>query len=156
MSKESKKEVNYIRIVGTDINADASLLYGLSKIKGVSIMFANALCHSLKFDKNAKISSLSDKDIEKLENFLSNPKKEGIPEWLLNQRKDLDTGDNLHFIAKDIDFNLLQLKRRLSKIKTYRGLRLRFGLPVRGQRTKANFRRNKTIAAMKAKTGGRK
>ena len=155
--KETANEVNFVRIVGTDINANSSLLYGLAKIKGVSVMFSNAMCNILKLDKNAKISSLSEKDIERLETFLNEPEKKGIPEWLFNQRKDVETGKNLHFNGKDIDFNLMQLKRRLSKIKTYRGLRLRFGLTVRGQRTKANFRRNKTIAAMKSKsTGGKK
>lgn len=156
MAEKAKKQENLIRILGTDINADMSLLYGLAKIKGVSVMFSNAMCHQLKLDKNSKISALSEKDIERVENYLSEPKKEGIPKWLLNQRKDLETGDDLHVSGKDIDFNLMQLKRKLGRLKTYRGLRLRLGLPVRGQRTKANFRRNKTIAAMKSKSGGKK
>lgn len=157
MSQERKKqEENFVRILGTDINAKSSLLYGFSKIKGVSFTFSNALCHVLKLDKNAKIAEISDADIEKVENFLTNPKKEGIPEWMLNQRLDNETGENLHINGKDIDFNLLQTKRRLAKTKSYIGLRLRLGLPVRGQRTKANFRRNKTLAAMKSKSIGKK
>jgi small subunit ribosomal protein S13 len=148
--------VNFIRIAGTDINERYTLLYGLARIKGVSVMFSNAMCHSLKLDKNLRIKDLSEEQIATLESFLSNPEKEGIPEWMLNQRKDLATGKNLHYNGKDIDFNLMQLKRRLGKLKTYRGLRLRLGLPVRGQRTKANFRRNKTLASMKSKTGGSK
>lgn len=155
MAREEKQQVELIRIMGTDIKAGSTLLYGFAKIKGVSIMFSNAICNVLKFDKNRKISSLTEKETEKLEEFLSNTKKEGIPEWLLNQRKDLETGENLHFVSKDIDYNLLQLRRRLGKLKTYKGLRLRAGLPVRGQRTKSNFRKNKTLAAMKSKKGGR-
>jgi len=150
-------QLNLIRIVGTDINSELSLLYGLSKIKGISIMFANAICTILKYDKNAKISSLSEKDIEKLEEFLSNPIKTGVPTWLLNQRKEHVSGEDFHLVSKDIDFNMLQLKRRVGKLKTYKALRYRANLPVRGQRTKSNFRRNKTIAAMKSKrTGGKK
>ena len=156
MAKEEKKVAELIRVLGTDINANASLLYGLAKIKGVSVMFANAACTILKMDKNAKIGALSEKEIEKIESFLSNPKKEGMPEWLLNQRKEFESGENLHINGKDLDFNLLQTKRRLFKIKSYTGIRLKAKLPVRGQRTKSNFRRSKTLAAMKAKSGGSK
>lgn len=156
MAKEQKQQSELVRIMSTDINAKMSLLYGFAKIKGVNIMFSNAICNVLKLDKNSKISALSEKDIERLEEFLSKPEKSGVPEWMLNQRKDMETGKNLHFIAKDIEFNLLQLMRRLGRIKTYKGLRLRKNLPVRGQRTKSNFRRNKMIAAMKSKSGGKK
>lgn len=154
MAREEKKQVSLIRMMGTDIKADSTLLYGLAQIKGVSIMFSNAVCNILKFDKNKKLSDLSDEETEKIEEFLSNPVKKGIPNWLLNHRKDYVTGEDLHITSKDIDFDLLQLRRRVSKLKTYKSLRYRANLPVRGQRTKSNFRRNKTIAAMKSKRGG--
>lgn len=159
MAKNIRKEensVNFIRILGTDIKGDSSLLYGLAQMKGVGYMFSNALCVVLKLDKNAKVSSLSEKDITKIEEYLSNPKKEGLPSWLLNQRKDLETGEDLHLASKDIEFNQIKIRRAASKLKTYKGLRYRARLPVRGQRTKSNFRRNKTLAAMKAKVGGKK
>jgi len=43
--------------------------------------------------------------------------------------------------------------KRLRKIKSYKGIRHAVGLPVRGQRTKANFRRNRkpSVAAAKKK-----
>lgn len=155
--KEAEKQINFVRIAGTDINSESSLLYGLTKIKGVSFMFSNALCHVLKFDKNKKIGELDEKELEIIEKTLTSSKIEGIPQWMLNSRKNLATGEDLHVTGKDIEFELLQTKRRLSRIKTYRGLRLRLGLTVRGQRTKSNFRRNKTIAAMKSKsTGGKR
>jgi len=156
MAREEKKVANLVRIMGCDINTESTILFGLSHIKGISIMFSNAVCNVLKLNKYAKISSLSEKDIEKLEEYLSNPKKEGIPTWLLNQRKDLETGLDHHLIAKDIEFNLMQHKRRHGKLKTYKGIRYKTNLPVRGQRTGSNFRHNKTLAAMKAKSGGKK
>lgn len=155
MAKEEIKQAELIRIMGTDVKSSLDLAYGLTNIKGVGFMFANAMCSVLKLDRTRKISSLTEGEIEKIEQFLSNPKKEGIPTWMLNQRKDYDTGEDLHFNGKEIDFNLMQLKRKLGKLKTYKGLRHKVGLPLRGQRTKANFRRNKTIAAMKSKKGGK-
>ena len=142
--------------MGTDLRSSLDLLHGFAKIKGIGIMFSNAMCVVLKLDKSRRISSLTEKETEMVENFLTSPVKEGIPEWMLNQRKSLETGENIHLVAKDIDFDLIQTKRRLGKLKTYKGLRHRAGLPLRGQRTKSNFRRNKTLAAMKAKQGGSK
>ena len=142
--------------MGTDLRASSNLVHGFANIKGVNVMFSNAMCNVLKLDKSKKISSLSEKEIEQVENFLTNPKKEGVPNWMLNNRKSLETGEDIHLAAKDIDFDLIQTKRRLGKLKTYKGLRHRAQLPLRGQRTKSNFRRNKTLAAMKAKQGGRK
>ncbi len=156
MVKEEKAQTELIRIMGTDIKANYTILYGLAKIKGIGIMFSNALCEVLGYDKNAKISTLSEKDLEKIENFLSNPDKKGLPSWVLNQRKDYETGKDMHLVTKDIEFNDLQLRRRIGKLKTYKALRLRQRLPVRGQRTRSNFRRNKTLAAMKSKRGGSK
>jgi len=156
MNRNQKQVVNLIRILGTDINAEATIQTGLAKIKGINFMLSNALCIVLKFDKLAKISTMNEKDIEKLENYLSNNEMKEIPSWLLNKRKEASTGKDLHFITKDIDFDLLQHKRTLGKLKTYKGLRYRARLPVRGQRTKSNFRRTKTLAAMKAKSGGKK
>jgi small subunit ribosomal protein S13 len=153
--QESKNEMHLIRILGTDINANLPILYGLAKIKGVNVMFSNAVCAALKLDKGAKISALSEKDVERIEEFLSNPEMPGIPDWLKNQRKDYETGKNFHLTSKDIDFNMLQFKRRIAKTKSYRAIRHKFRLPLRGQRTKSNFRRNKTLAAMKAKRGGK-
>lgn len=68
----------------------------------------------------------------------------------------MTTGNDLHLTSKEIEFNLIQLKRSASKLKSYKGLRYRAKLPVRGQRTKSNFRRTKTFAAMKAKSTGDK
>lgn len=151
MAEQQNQELNLVRIAGRDIDASLPLLHGLARIRGVSHMFSNAVCVALGYDKNTRISELSEEDIQNIEGFLSNPKKEGIPSWLLNNQRELDTGEDHHYVGKDIEYNHMQLKRRLAKIKSYRGLRHKFGLTLRGQRTKANFRRQKTLASMRAK-----
>lgn len=148
---ETKVQASYLRIASTDINANLPLLYGLSKIKGVGLPLANAICAVLGYDREIKISSLSEQDVEKIEKYLADPKKPGIPSWMLNMQKESESGENLHYMGKDIEFHVMQLKRRLKKLKTFKGLRLALGLTVRGQRTRSNFRRDKTIASMKAK-----
>ena len=151
-----KKVAELVRVLGTDLKASMPLVFGLAKIKGVSYMFANATCVALGLSKTTKVSELSEKEIEIIEDFLSNPKKD-LPTWLLNSQKDVQTGENLHYNGKDLDYNNLQLRRRLAKTKSYKALRYKARLPVRGQRTKSNFRRSKTLAAMKSKQmGGKK
>ncbi|MCH8519549.1 MAG: 30S ribosomal protein S13 [Nanoarchaeota archaeon] len=156
MAKKENKSAELIRIMATDIPANHSLLFGLSKIKGVGVMFSNAVCIALGIDKNKKIGMLSEKEIEVIENYLNAGDFSKIPTWMLNQQKDVLTGENKHFVSKDLDFQTLQLQRRMSKIRSYRVLRSKLRLTVRGQRTASNFRRNRMLASKKSKTGGKK
>ena len=48
----------------------------------------------------------------------------------------------------DLDFTVDNDLKRMKMIKCYRGMRHAFGLPVRGQRTKSNFRKNKGKASL--------
>ncbi len=151
-----KKKINIIRILGTDIPDTMNVFYGLSKIKGISYLFSNAVCQVLKLDKKKKISQLTEKEIETIETYLENPRDKKMPGWLLNQKFNPETGEDLHLAGKDLDFDGIQTRRKLAKLKTYKGQRLRFKLPSRGQRTKSNFRKNKTKASMKSKALGKK
>lgn len=126
-----------IRILQTDISGDKNLLVGLTKIKGVSWAFSNAVCIILKFDKKRTIESLSKEEIKKIEEFIKNP---DVPKFLKNRRKDFDTGEDGHLIGSDLDLKKEFDIKRLKKIRSYRGLRHAMGLPTRGQRTRANFR----------------
>lgn len=157
MARQEKKTVELIRVMGTDIPANLSLLFGLSKIKGINVMFANAVCVALDLDRNKKIATLTEQDIEVIENYLNGGDFSKIPSWMRNQQKEVFTGEDRHFVAKDLDFQNLQMQRRMSKIRSYRVLRSKLRLTVRGQRTASNFRRSKMLAAKKAKSmGGRK
>ena len=156
MAKNENQAAEVVRIMGTGVRGTSTLVYGLSQIKGVNVMFANATCYVLGLDKNKKISSLSEKEIQTIEEFLSNPVKEKIPSWMLNSRNDPETGENSHVVGRDMEYSALQFRRRLAKTKSYRALRHRARLPLRGQRTKSNFRRTKTLRSMKSKSQGRK
>ena len=143
-----------IRILDADVDSEKSLASGLTKIKGVSFNFSNAICEVLNFDRKMKVGDLSEEQIEKIVKFLQEPKKQGIPSWFLNKQRDYTTGDNIHLTSKDIDFENIQQRRRVNKTKSYKALRLRERLTVRGQRTHSNFRRNKQISARKMAKGG--
>jgi len=108
------------------------------------------MCKILKIDIKKKIADLTEQEIEKITEFLKNPK---LPEFLLNRRKDFETGKNSHLIGTELDMKKEFDIRRLKKIKSYRGLRHAFKHPVRGQRTKSNFRskKGKTAVGVKKK-----
>ncbi|MFC1648463.1 30S ribosomal protein S13 [Nanoarchaeota archaeon] len=132
-----------VRIANTDIKGEKHILYGLTKIKGVSIMYANATCRIAGVDVTKNVGSLSDPEIAKLDDVVRNPLKNGMPLWMLNRRNDIESGADLHIIGGDLEFVKDQDIKRMRKLKTYKGMRHGKGLTVRGQKTKANFRKNK-------------
>src|SRR3989344_6489163 len=156
--QETKQEIRHlVRIVNTDLPGNKGLLYSLRGIPGVSVMFANAVCRTANLNANIKIGLLTEKQVEELEKIFKDPSKHGIPEWMLNRRKDPETGETSHLLSSDVKFIKSTDIRRLKKVKTYRGIRHQWALPVRGQRTKSNFRKNKgnVKGVQKKKTVGK-
>jgi small subunit ribosomal protein S13 len=132
-----------IRITNTDLDGNKKILFALRKIKGVNIMLANAVCNLSKVDKFKKAGNLSEQEASALTATLTNLIASGVPEWLLNRRKDPETGEDKHILGSDLLFTKDNDVKILKKIKSYKGFRHQWGLPVRGQKTKSNFRRNK-------------
>jgi len=144
------REFQYIiRFVGTDIEGAQPVTYALTKIKGVGIKLANAIIEKSGISPEARMGFLSSAEVEKIEDVLKNPVKYGIPLWLLNRRKDVETGNDLHLLGSDL---LLQTKNdidQMKKIRSWKGFRHSYGLKVRGQRTKTTGRKGKAIGVKK-------
>ena len=140
---EDKNFKYLVRVHNTDLNGNKQLIIALQKIKGVGFMFSNMICSMANIPKEKKAGYLTEKEVEILDKILKNPKSFDAPVWMLNRRKDYETGDDGHLITSDLTYVVDNDKKRLQKIKSYKGIRHSVGLPVRGQRTKSNFRRNK-------------
>ena len=145
---EEKQERSLVRIAATDIPITLSVYAGLTKIKGVSWSLSNAICHSLSLDRTRKISALSQEEIDRIMAFIKNPK---LPEWLLNRKKDIETGISKHVITTELDLQREFDIRRMRRIRSYKGVRHALGLPVRGQRTKAHFRKGRAVGVTRSK-----
>ncbi|RLG17601.1 30S ribosomal protein S13 [Nanoarchaeota archaeon] len=130
-----------VRIAGTDLDGSKPVYIALKGIKGVSFMFSNAVAKALNIDRRKRLGELSEKEIQKIEEALSNPIKYGIPPFLLNRRKDYATGEDKHLVSSDLELTQDMDIKRLQKIKSYRGIRHALHLPVRGQRTKSGYTR---------------
>ena len=93
-------------------------------------------------------------EVKKIAEILRDPAAFNIPTWMFNRRKDYDTGADQHLLSSSLDFAHEMDIKRMKKTKSYKGLRHQWGQPVRGQRTKSNFRKNKgkvTLGVVKKK-----
>ena len=138
--QKQSREDRVVRLLSTDIEGKLLVYSGLTKIKGISWGMSNAICKALKLDKKKKIGALTDDDLKKISDFVKNPK---IPGHLVNRRADFETGENKHLVGSDLDLRKEFDIKRLKKIFSYRGIRHTSKLPLRGQRTRSNFRKNR-------------
>lgn len=139
-----REDERVVRILSQDIQGKMKIYPGLARIKGVSWAVSDAVCKKLNLDRKRKIGSLSDVEIKKISEFIKNPE---IPSFLMNRRVDLETGENKHLVGSDLELRREFDIKRLKQIKSYRGIRHAANLPVRGQRTRGNFRKNRRKGA---------
>jgi len=153
---EKQKIRHIVRIGSTDLEGNKAINVALTKIKGVGSMYAHMLCRLSDIDLDTKAGVLDSNQIKRIEIIMENPDDNGVPAWMRNRRRDLETGEDIHIMTSDLQFTKQQDIRRLQKIRSYRGSRHARGLPVRGQRTKGNFRKNRGKAVgVKRKSGAK-
>ena len=157
--KEHKKEIQekkdhpddfmyIVRIANTDIDGEKTLVRGLTSIKGVGMHISVLIVNETGIDKHAKMGDLKDAQIKKIQNALDNITK-SAPRWMLNHRKDPETGEDIHLVGSDIDMRLRDEINIMKKIRSYQGIRHERGLTVRGQRTRANNRKGLALGVSK-------
>ena len=108
------------RIAGINIPDNKHTVIALTSIYGVGPTTARKLCATTGIAPEAKVRDLSEPELEKLRNEISNMTIEGD-------------------LRREISMNI----KRLMDLGCYRGIRHRRGLPLRGQRTKTNARTRK-------------
>lgn len=118
------------RIAGVNLPKEKRVEIGLTAVYGVGRNLSKQILGEAKIDLNKKVEALTEPEIAAIREILARFSTEG---------------DLKRKIAMDI--------KRLQEIGTYRGLRHKKGLPVRGQRTRYNCRtrkgKRKTVANKK-------
>jgi len=137
-----------VRLSNTDVDGEKNVVYGLTGIKGIGVHMATLIADETGVNRYTKIGDLTDTQIEKLQEIIDNVNK-NAPGWMLNHRKDYETGNDIHLIGSDIDMQLRDEINIMKKIRSYRGIRHERGLPVRGQRTRANSRKGLALGVSK-------
>jgi small subunit ribosomal protein S13 len=117
------------RIAGVNLPTQKRLEIGLTYIYGIGRSTAQKIVRELELDSDQKVRDLTDEEVTKLRNYI----------------------DSELEVEGDLRRDRAQAIKRLTEIGSYRGIRHRRGLPVRGQRTKTNGRTRKGPA----KTVGR-
>lgn len=119
------------RVVGADIPDNKRLEISLTYLFGIGRKLSNDIINRLGLDPDMRAHKLTSDDIARLNSLL--------------QAEYIVEGD----LRRQIQNNI----KRLVNIHSYRGMRHRTGLPVRGQRTRTNSRtrkgRRKTVANKK-------
>ncbi len=108
------------RILGVDIPNNKRVVISLTYIYGIGKSLSTKILNECKIDLNKRVSDLSDDELSLI--------RKSISAFVIE-------GDLRRNKAMDI--------KRLMEIGSYRGIRHRKGLPVRGQRTKTNARTRK-------------
>lgn len=140
-----------VRVAGTDLDGEKPLIRALKGIKGIGHAMSKAICIAAKLDQKTKLGSLSEMDIEKLEQIIKNPIEFGIPSFLVNRRRDVDVGKDIHLTSSDFDTARKFDIKKTVDIKSYRGWRHMLGQPVRGQRTRSHFREKGRVVGVMRK-----
>jgi small subunit ribosomal protein S13 len=138
MSIDEKRRKLMARIAGVDLPRNKRVDIALTAIYGIGRYTAAQIVTDIDLDPGKKVESLAENEVSQLRDKIQEYKIEGD-------------------LRREIDQNL----KRLMDISSYRGLRHRRQLPVRGQRTNTNARTRKgkarTISVgRKAKEIGRK
>ena len=108
------------RIAGVDIPNDKRVVISLTYVYGIGKPLAQEILKSINISEDKRVKDLTEEELTKIRNEVSKYKVEGD-------------------LRRDVALNI----KRLSEIGSYRGLRHRKGLPVRGQSTKTNARTRK-------------
>jgi small subunit ribosomal protein S13 len=140
---EKQQSKHLVRIAQTDLDGSRPLSQALLRIKGVGVQFANMLCALTGIGKSQETGLLNAAQIETINECLKDPKSLGAPDWMLNRQRDPTNNETKHLLLSDLQLAEDADKKRLQKIRSYRGIRHASKLPVRGQRTRSNFRKNK-------------
>lgn len=147
MSQEFR---HIVRVAGRDLDGTKKLIPAISEIKGVGESYANAMIASLKLDPKSRLGQLNDKQLQQVESALKDYKSLNLPTWLLNRRKDVDSGTNIHRFGSDLDFMIKNDIDRERNVLSWRGIRHGLGLKVRGQRTRTSGRKGRTVGVKKS------
>jgi small subunit ribosomal protein S13 len=146
MSKEFR---HILRIIDTDADGSLKAPYALRRIKGISLNLANAILNKADIHPHIRAGFLTEAEIERIEEIIEDPAKHGIPYWLMNRRKDMETGKDHHLIGADLVLKTKTDVEQMKVIKSWRGYRHAYGLKVRGQRTKTTGRSGKALGVKK-------
>src|ERR1700716_2361190 len=111
------------RIAGVDIPPQKRVVISLMYIHGIGRTTAEKIVEAANLNSDTRVKDLSEEEVARLRQIIDR---------MASSKEVLIEGD----LRREVAMNI----KRLTEIGTYRGMRHRRGLPVRGQRTRTNAR----------------
>lgn len=108
------------RVAGVNLPVNKHVVISLTSIYGIGHTRAQAICEQANIPQNHKVKELSEEQLDTIRQTVSQYKLEGD-------------------LRREVSMNI----KRLMELGSYRGIRHRRSLPVRGQRTKTNAKMRK-------------
>ncbi|MEY8001674.1 30S ribosomal protein S13 [Clostridium sp. JNZ X4-2] len=108
------------RIAGIDLPKEKRVEIGLTYIYGIGLPTSQKILKEVSVNPDTRVKDLTEEEVNSLRNYIKNLRIEGD-------------------LRREVALNI----KRLIEIGSYRGIRHRKGLPVRGQKTKTNARTRK-------------
>ena len=115
------KEEEMARIAGVDLPRDKRIEIGLTYIYGIGLKTSKDILAKANVNPDIRVKDLSEEDAGKIRKVIES-------DYIVEGDLRIETSLNI---------------KRLMEIGSYRGIRHRRGLPVRGQKTKTNARTRK-------------
>ncbi len=143
------KEKVFFRKLRTQVDGNSKLEFALTQIKGVGKRFAQAVIKVSEVDPRIRIGTISERDLNELEEIIMAPAEHGIPSYLLNRRKDPRTGTDSQILGSQLEISVKRDIDKMKRIKSYKGVRHHLGLKVRGQRTKSTGRHGLVVGVVR-------
>jgi small subunit ribosomal protein S13 len=109
------------RVSGIEIPNDKRLWVSLTNIYGIGEKSAKNICKEINLDENSYVKDLNEAQLDIIRGYL----------------------DKNFEVEGELRQKVFRSIKRLKDIKSYRGIRHKLGLPVRGQRTRHNARTRK-------------
>jgi len=138
-----------LRIMGTDVQGTLKTSYAVAQVKGVSASLSNAILKKAGVNPDIRVGFLTESDVSKIEDVIREPAKYGIPSWMFNRRKDVESGKDTHLLSAELAFKIKTDIDGAKEIRSWRGYRHAYSLKVRGQRTKTTGRAGKALGVKK-------
>jgi len=150
------REKVFFRKLRSQVDGNAKIEYGLTQIRGIGMRFAQAIVRVAKISPDLRIGAIPEKDLNRIEEIIIAPIANGIPAWMVNRKKDIVTGENLHIIGNRLELSVRRDIDRMKRIRSYKGVRHHRGLKVRGQKTKSTGRHGLVVGVIRSKIKSKK
>jgi len=141
----SKEFMYIVRLHGTSLDGTKTIPYALCDVKGVGKRLALTIVKKMGLDPRMRLGDLSNAEVKRLDDALENLAAQGVPPWMMNRRKDPQTGGDVHLLSSDLTLRVRGDIDLMREIRSWKGERHGRGLKVRGQHTKTTARKGRSV-----------